>query len=109
MSTTRPTDERVASHRGAPMGRSTFTTGLYATPAGESHTVTLYRVRLDSGGYDKGGAYWGVPDNLYCAYSDGFQAFARAENAAQAAEKIKHEFRAVGSLNIKIDRRSYRK
>lgn len=25
----------------------------------------LHRVRLDSGGYDPGGAYWGFPDNLY--------------------------------------------
>lgn len=33
--------------------------------------VSLRRVRLDSGGYDNGGAYWGIGTPLYWAASDG--------------------------------------
>jgi hypothetical protein len=32
--------------------------------------VALQRVRLDSGGYDSGGAYWGIGTPLYWAGSD---------------------------------------
>ena len=30
----------------------------------------LRRVRLDRGGYDPAGAYWGIGAPLYCAYDD---------------------------------------
>jgi hypothetical protein len=40
------------------------------------------------GGYDCGGAYWGSPDNLYCAQSETqdvvVQVFLRAKNRAHA-------------------------
>jgi hypothetical protein len=49
---------------GAPMGR----------PEVGTHKPTdkrIYdcKVPLDSGGYDKGGAYWGYPGNLRVAYT----------------------------------------
>lgn len=51
-------------------------------------SVNLFKVELDSGGYDDGGAYWGAGgNNLYCARSSecDFQEFARAETRLDAA------------------------
>ncbi len=45
--------ENVSSKYGAPMGRHTGPTISYGGK------ITLQRVRLNSGGYDNGGAYWG--------------------------------------------------
>ena len=47
---------------GAPMGRTShnaYTVNEQATP------FYLVRVTLDSGGYDRGGAYWGLGAQLY--------------------------------------------
>jgi hypothetical protein len=48
---------------GAPMGRRSY--GLIQNC--ESRTVRLFRVNLDQGGYDDGGAYWGTGEPIYCA------------------------------------------
>lgn len=56
---------KVNCSRGAPMGR-------YAQ-YGEKiapYKFRLYKVGLNSGGYDAGGAYWGHGATLYCAASD---------------------------------------
>lgn len=62
----------VSGRYGAPMGRANRDS--YTTKSGEvlQLTVTedaapfhLRRVRLDSGGYDPGGAYWGSGEPLY--------------------------------------------
>ena len=50
--------------RGAALGRASY----HGKP--ESLKFTLKRIRLDSGGYDAGGAYWGVGEKLYWACSD---------------------------------------
>lgn len=50
----------VSSQYGAPMGRRSY-------PLGLPNKLRLERVRLDSGGYDNGGAYWGHGDPLYMA------------------------------------------
>lgn len=53
--------------RGAGMGRPSV------EPEPSSWTrvyVTLQRVKLDSGGYDQGGAYWGSGQPLYWASLD---------------------------------------
>ena len=64
--------EHVSSRFGAQMGRESRDS--YTTKSGEviHMTVTkdaapmrLARVRLDRGGYDQGGAYWGVGEPLY--------------------------------------------
>jgi hypothetical protein len=57
--------------RGAAMGRR----GRKENP--DSLSFTLRKVALDSGGYDKGGAYWGHGDALYwyssqCGKTDGY-------------------------------------
>lgn len=48
---------------GAPMGRC----GVGTKPTDKK--VFDCAVPLDSGGYDKGGAYWGIPSNLRVEYT----------------------------------------
>ena len=64
--TNRPNSD-VSSPYGAPMGRYTGPNYL-ETCAGRLH---LMRVRLNSGGYDAGGAYWGLGAPLYYFEHDG--------------------------------------
>lgn len=52
----------VSDRYGAPMGRHSAP-DLDTTRG----TVRLFKVKLDSGGYDDGGAYWGHGGPLYCA------------------------------------------
>ncbi|MNQ25017.1 hypothetical protein D3C85_382290 [compost metagenome] len=58
----------VSGRYGAPMGRteSRDTTDTANAP----RRFYLERVRLNNGGYDAGGAYWGIGCPLYRAYSD---------------------------------------
>ena len=51
----------VSCKYGAPMGRHTGPEYL-DTSLGK---ISLRRVPLDSGGYDKGGAYWGIGQPLW--------------------------------------------
>lgn len=76
---------KAYSERGANMGRSNDNLSNFAGV--KSH---LERVHLDSGGYDKGGAYWGHDEPLFVLYADidgGIKYFIRAKNrdAAKAA------------------------
>lgn len=59
---------RVHSQYGAPMGRPGFGHGAQPTTPFE-----LRKIRLNQGGYDDGGAYWGTgaPLYWYCAYESG--------------------------------------
>ena len=50
---------KVDCRYGAPMGRHGQTSEI------EGGRYYLQRVRLDSGGYDAGGAYWGIGQPLY--------------------------------------------
>jgi len=52
--------EKVSSRLGAPHGRAEYP--LSDAP----RSVRLFRVPLDSGGYDQGGAYWGHGAPIYC-------------------------------------------
>lgn len=79
-----PTITAVSSRYGAPMGRADW---LDLKPDDLApRTVHLFRVRLDSGGYDAGGAYWGHGEPLFCA-TDGenYREFTRARNREHAA------------------------
>lgn len=53
----------------------------------------LERVRLDSGGYDNGGAYWGYGAPLYYAHGDGAEerqeVFFRAYNRDDAKKQLR--------------------
>lgn len=72
----------VASARGAPMGRCVYGQAM------DGQRIRLFKVRLDTGGYDDGGAYWGLGRQLYCAESDDgeYRRFVRADSRADAAE-----------------------
>jgi len=71
---------------GAPMGRFPYCKDFTAR-------VRLFKVRLDSGGYDSGGAYWGIGTPLYCVYSkDEVMKFYRAKNRQEAKEKVLEEY-----------------
>jgi len=54
----------VVTKYGAPMGRAEWGRPEDCPARG----VHLFHVPLDSGGYDRGGAYWGHGQRLYCAY-----------------------------------------
>jgi len=81
---------------GASMGRSS----ILPVDTNVSVQLRLIHLDLDSGGYDKGGAYWGFPNNLYWAESiDEFpvsyslnsklQLSVRASSREEAKSKIK--------------------
>lgn len=73
--------DNVSCTYGAPMGRRSAP-DLDTTRG----TVRLFKVKLDSGGYDDGGAYWGLGGPLYCARDrDGNIQTVRADSRAHAA------------------------
>lgn len=73
--------ENVSCKYGAPMGRAS--SPLREDPAPRS--IRLFRVNLDSGGYDDGGAYWGIGAPLYCATDDAdYLEFTRANDRFRA-------------------------
>ncbi len=74
----------VSSPYGAPMGRRS----QELCPTGK---VRLFRVRLNNGGYDDGGAYWGCGQALWCAedVEEGNWTFVRAPSRAAAAHTLK--------------------
>lgn len=73
----------ACSSRGSSMGRRCVNTP-------PESPLYLQRVKLDNGGYDRGGAYWGAPSNLWCAFDkDGnYYGFTRAMNRTIAKEKF---------------------
>lgn len=74
--------------RGAALGRSN-----YGKPDGK---VYLRKVRLDSGGYDEGGAYWGIGTPLFRAYSDGeFEEYTRAQDRDSAKEYFRDKYKGI--------------
>jgi hypothetical protein len=79
-----PTPE-VSGRYGAPMGR----------PDGmidDGEPLYLRRIRINSGGYDDGGAYWGLGAPLY-AYGtgDGDWKYLRARSRDDAKAKIRDQ------------------
>ena len=74
----------VNCERGAPMGRTTF-----GTPEHAENKIRVFQVNIDSGGYDDGGAYWGLGKPLYCA-TDGadYRQFTRATTRLEAVAKL---------------------
>lgn len=79
----------VSSPYGAPMGRLTY-------GHAPSDPCRLFRVRLDSGGYDDGGAYWGIGAPLYCATDeDQFRHFTRACDRQAAAGYFAKKFPGI--------------
>lgn len=76
---------KVNSKYGAPMGRS----GGHFNLDYEGDRLQLFRIRLNAGGYDAGGAYWGLGKPLYCVMDgDGDHDFFRAKDRDDAKAKI---------------------
>jgi hypothetical protein len=73
---------RAYSKYGASMGRDS---DPLETITGKVH---LERVRLDRGGYDNGGAYWGVGLPLWRVWNELGEAFFRAPNRDAAKAKL---------------------
>ena len=67
----KPFKVNVSSKYGAPMGRRSDKV------FGKVH---LERVPFVDGDYDQGGAYWGGPANLWCAWNEGGAHYVRAPN-----------------------------
>lgn len=79
----------VSCRHGAPMGRHTGPDYL-DTSAGRIH---LQRVPINSGGYDRGGAYWGIGAPLWFAQDqDGNSRFFRARDRDAAKAAIRADF-----------------
>lgn len=78
-----PTINKGYNQYGARMGRTEFG----AEP--EDKTVRVFRLPIDSGGYDPGGAYWGLGKPLYCA-TDGndWRRFTRASSRQEAISNL---------------------
>lgn len=78
---------KVCGAYGAPMGRRNE--GIIS----DADTLELEWVPFVDGAYDCGGAYWGMPDDLYCAvgYVDGEEVareYLRAGSRDEAADML---------------------
>lgn len=90
---TTPADSKVSCKYGAPMGRG------HSTLAGSK--TRLARVRLDSGGYDPGGAYWGTGQPLFVAWDEeGGEVYLRASSRETAKAQLRHKSRDPGNLRF---------
>ncbi len=77
-----PSHVKVSCKYGAPMGRGRSQLA--------SEGVRLQRVRLDSGGYDQGGAYWGIGEPLWVAFDDeGGEEYIRSPSRKAAQDKLR--------------------
>lgn len=77
----KPFETKGYTQYGASMGRRSD----YNNLAGKVHLV---RVKLDSGGYDKGGAYWGSGVSLWCAWNDDATVYLRAHSRQAAKQSL---------------------
>jgi hypothetical protein len=77
-----PQFENVSSKYGAPMGRREYN-------GAPQNKIRVFRVRIDAGGYDDGGAYWGIGKPLFCATdSADFRQFIRADSRLSAVAEL---------------------
>ncbi len=86
---------RATSKYGASMGRSTSGEPLVGK-------VSLRKVKLDAGGYDEGGAYWGAPDyrhNVFSLYyavdEEGNEHYFRARDRGAAKFRLLEKYPGV--------------
>ena len=90
---------QVSARYGAPMGRPSYDHRerfVFPHEDGSAATFTacpklhLQRVRINAGGYDEGGAYWGTGEPLYWAWDDDgeVQMFVRAADREEAKRKL---------------------
>jgi hypothetical protein len=79
----------VSSKFGAPMGRGS----AHSTEA-QSPKLRMARVRLDNGGYDNGGAYWGHGEPLYHVESENGEIdyFVRGYDRERAKREVRAKY-----------------
>lgn len=77
-------EEKSDCSRGAPMGRSEYGGKV------PDQAVRLSRVNIDRGGYDDGGAYWGIGQALYMGWTINghWRRFIRANSRKEAAAEL---------------------
>lgn len=83
---------KVNCQYGAPMGRPEYI--KYELPEGVK--IRLFKVKLNSQGYDDGGAYWGLGKPLYCAqavYDSDYREFFRCNSRDEAKEMVKQRIK----------------
>jgi len=75
---------QVSSQYGAPMGRSSHG----AVVPGQK--VRLIQLNIDSGGYDDGGAYWGLGKPIFMAWTEDteYEGYIRANSRKEAAAEL---------------------
>lgn len=90
-------DEKGNRHcRGSMMGRRII---LPDDPEA-SIKLRMEHLRFVDGCYDQGGAYWGAPCDLYCAYGEeGVQVFVRAINRQGAKNKVRESIPGARFFN----------
>lgn len=72
--------QKVDCKYGAPMGRA-----AYGTPEHATEKIRVFHVAINGGGYDNGGAYWGLGKSLFCATDcDNFTHYTRAHSRLEA-------------------------
>jgi hypothetical protein len=86
---------KAVSSRGASMGRPNN-----AGPVELAYKFRLQRLRIDAGGYDEGGAYWGLGKPLFMAWDDAtagrrVDLFFRAESREAARETVLKSYPAA--------------
>lgn len=84
--------EKVNTKYGAPMGRREFNEKSGISTIGSIQQLAM------TGGYDSGGAYWGMPNNVFCAQYKYFnkntneeyygRVFVRANSREEAITKV---------------------
>lgn len=91
-----PKLSEVSSRYGAPMGRR----NIYELDQSTEHKFYLQYVPFVDACYDRGGAYWGSPANLWRAYCEEedehgvlvAELFIRASSREQAKAAIREEY-----------------
>ena len=84
----------ITQPRGAPMGRPCYMASNFASGATQTRPLHLTHVRLDRGGYDATGAYWGHGQRIYAIWDDGGLIYwttrAKSRDAAKAEFRLDH-------------------
>lgn len=75
---------------GAPLGRRDEVLDLDLP-----RSIRLVEVKIDRGGYDGFGAYWGLGQPLYVAEQDGRMRFVRANTRLQAVVELGIAYKAL--------------
>lgn len=85
---TPPFMEDVNCARGAPMGRTNQVVSVEP-----DRGLFMVRVPFQGDAYDPGGAYWGLPSNLWCVFSHDHELviYVRATYPEEAIEQVKKQ------------------